>query len=126
MMGHDPSTGHIESAFATFVAAMQLGDTDRLRGLTDDRFTLTHITGYVQPGDEWLEEMAQGQFVYHQVRVRDQRVTANGARAQLIARTLTDARVYGTRNEWRLQLALDYARRGENWIAQRAVATLWS
>ena len=105
---------------------MQAGDTDALRRLIGDGFTLTHITGLNQPGDEWLTEMRQGQFVYHRIDVRDLRLSMDGDKVRLIARTLTDARVYGGRNEWRLQLALDYARRSDLWIAERAVATLWN
>lgn len=121
-----PASSLFETAFAAFAAAMQAGDTDRLRGLTCDGFTLAHITGYVQAGDEWLAQMRQGQFVYHRFRVDDLRATVDGDSAHLVARTLTDARVYGARNEWRLQLALDYARRSDRWIVGRAVATLWN
>lgn len=125
-MTSDPASSLVESAFAAFAAAMQAGGTDRLRGVTCDGFTLTHITGYVQAGDEWLAQMRQGQFVYHRIRVDDLRVTVDGGSAHLVARTLTDARVYGSRHEWRLQLALDYALRDDRWLAKRAVATLWN
>lgn len=121
-----PATRPVETAFAAFAAAMQAGDNDRLRGLVGAGFTLTHITGYIQPGNEWLAQMRQGQFVYYQVDVQDLCVTVDDARAHLVARTLTDARVYGSRHEWRLQLALDYALRGNRWLAKRAVATLWN
>lgn len=116
----------IRQAFADFTAAMQAGDTEALLRLTGAAFTLTHITGYVQPGEEWLAQMRQGQFVYHSIDVRDLRVMMNDESAHLIARTLTDARVYGGRNEWRLQLALDYIRLGDRWIAEHAIATLWN
>lgn len=69
---------------------------------------------------------ATGQFVYHRFRVDDLRTTVDGDSAHLVARTLTDACVYGARNEWRLQLALDHARRGDHWIVRRAVASLWN
>lgn len=116
----------VEAAFAAFTTAMQAGDTNALRGLISDGFTLTHITGYVQQGDEWLAEMQAGQFVYHRIDVRDLGVTVASDSARLSVRTVTDARVYGLRNEWRLQLALDYARRGNRWIAGCAVASLWN
>ena len=116
----------VREAFADFTGAMQAGDTDELRRLIGDVFTLTHITGYVQPGDEWLAEMRQGQFVYHHIDVRDLRLSMEGDKVRLSARTLTDARVYDGRNEWRLDLALVYARHGDHWVAERATATLWS
>lgn len=120
------SESGVEQAFSTFVDAMQAGDPDALRNLIGDGFTLTHITDYVQPGDEWLAEMRQGKFVYHRITVQDIRVAVTGDTARLVARTLTDARVYGGRNEWRLQLALDYAWRSDRWIAERAVASIWN
>lgn len=120
------ATRPVETAFAAFAAAMQAGDTDRLRELAGAGYTLTHITGYVQSGDEWLAQMRQGQFVYYRIDVQDLGVTVDGANAHLVARTLTDARVYGSRHEWRLKLALDYVLRGDRWLAERAVASLWN
>ncbi|MFE4424932.1 hypothetical protein [Streptomyces sp. NPDC056817] len=35
--------------------------------------------------------------------------TLSGDEARLVGRTLTDATVYGTRAEWRLRLAVDFA-----------------
>jgi hypothetical protein len=122
----DRTEQSVEQAFAAFVEAMQAGEPDTLRRLIGQGFTLTHITGYVQPGDEWLTEMQQGQFVYHRITVQNISAIVNGDTARLVARTLTDARVYGSRNVWRLQLALDCARRGDLWTAERAVATLWN
>lgn len=115
----------VKAAFAAFLQAIQAGDTDRLRQLVDGGFTLTHITGYVQPGQEWLTQMRQGQFVYHRITVSALGVNVAGDAATAEARTLTDARVYGSRNEWPLHLALDYALRDGRWIAGRAVASLW-
>lgn len=122
----DQTESGLEQAFSAFTDAMQMGDTDALRNLIGDAFTLAHITGYVQPGDEWLAEMRQGQFVYRRITVQDIRVTVTGDTARLVARTLTDARVYGGRHEWPLQLSLDYAWRRDRWIATRAVASIWN
>lgn len=114
-----------EADFLEFAAAMQAGDIARLRGHIDPSFTLTHITGYVQPGSEWLAEMGQGQFVYYRVRLHTLMATPGGDTARVVARTHTDARVYGQRNDWPLQLTMDYARRAGRWVALRAVASLW-
>lgn len=122
----DQTESGLEQAVSAFTDAMQVGDTDALRNLIGDAFTLTHITGYVQPGHEWLAEMRQGQFVYRRITVQDIRVTVTGDTARLVARTLTDARVYGGRIEWPLQLSLDYAWRRDRWIATRAVASIWN
>ncbi|MFJ8326540.1 nuclear transport factor 2 family protein [Streptomyces anulatus] len=122
------SVGHTEvvRAFRSFLRAMADGDTEALGALSDDGFTLTHITGYRQPKAEWLSEMRAGQFVYHGIAEEDVAVEMGGDdRARLVGLTVTDATVYGTRAPWRLRLTMDYARPGGTWTALRAVATTW-
>lgn len=122
----DTQENEVRNAFAAFCDAMQAGDADTIRALIGEDFSLTHTTGYRQPGEEWLADMDQGQFVYYRIDIRDLRVSATDDTAQLTARTMTDTRVYGGRNDWRLQLDLTYARRGDDWIAQDAVASVWN
>ncbi len=102
------------------------GDTTTLEGLLAEDFTLSHMTGYVQPKAEWLAQMCQGRFVYHFIEVK---ATAfdidDDGTARLTAPALTDAAVYGTRANWRLRLATEYDRHGDVWVAQRTVATTW-
>ena len=125
-MSESAAKSAIGEAFTTFAAAMQAGDIDALSKLVADGFSLTHITGYVQPGHEWVAQMRQGKFVYYRINIRDLNIQIDRGHAHLVAQTFTDARVYGNRNEWRLQLALEYARLEDRWIAKRAVATLWN
>jgi hypothetical protein len=101
------------------------GDTAALDAALDDGFTLTHMTGYVQPKAEWLAEMRAGQFVYHDAKERSTTVEVDGESARLVGRIITDATVYGTRASWRLQLTMEYARRNDTWAALRSVATTW-
>lgn len=115
----------LHSAFSNFTEAMRAGDTQRLRSLTTPTFTLRHMTGYVQPIDEWLSEMQAGQFVYYAIDIRDVRAELQDEHATLVVRTVTDARVYGGRNAWRLQLELSYVHEDGKWIAERADASVW-
>ncbi|MEU5655111.1 nuclear transport factor 2 family protein [Streptomyces sp. NPDC047737] len=108
-----------------YMEAMEEGDTDAIAGLLGSGFTLTHMTGYVQPKAEWLAQMSQGQFVYHSIEEKNVALDITGDRARLVARTVTDATVYGARANWRLQLATDYAREGDVWVPLRTVATTW-
>jgi ketosteroid isomerase-like protein len=112
-------------AYRAHLRAMTEGDTDALDDMLDDDFTLTHITGYRQPKAEWLSQMRAGQFVYHGVEERNVTVDVEGDKARLVGRIVTDATVYGTHADWRLQLTMDYAREGDNWIALRSVARTW-
>ncbi|WP_406432290.1 nuclear transport factor 2 family protein [Streptomyces sp. NBC_00631] len=94
------------------------GDTTTLEGLLAEDFTLTHVTGYVQPKAEWLAQMRQGRFVYHSIEEKDTAFDVDDdGTARLTARTLADATVYGTRADWRLGLATVYACHDDAWVA---------
>lgn len=90
--------------FRAQLDAMVAGDTDALGALLGNGFTLTHITGYVQPKEEWLAEMHAGRFDYHRVDEKAVAVEFDGDTAVLSARIVTDATVYGGRANWRLIL----------------------
>lgn len=129
------------AAFREFTAAMIAGDTTRLRDLVADGYTLTHMTGYRQPFEEWLTEMAAGEFRYYSVVESDVSVDIDvsvaisdgglpDGHATLDAHTITDARVYGSRNTWRLRLVTTYERHdnlrhGPTWLATRTIASTW-
>lgn len=115
----------VVEAYRALLRAMVEGDTDSLDELLDEDFTLTHMTGYVQPKREWLAQIRDGHFDYHGVEEKDVTVEVEGGTARLVGRTVTDATVYGTRAPWRLQLALDYALTDGAWIALRSVASSW-
>ncbi|MEH0580249.1 nuclear transport factor 2 family protein [Streptomyces sp. B21-108] len=115
----------ILDAHRAYVKAMDQGDTKALDDLLDGGFTLTHMTGYVQPKEEWLSQMREGRFIYHTIDEKSMTLDIEGDTARLVVRTVTDATVYGTRANWRLQLATDYAREGDTWATLRTVATTW-
>jgi hypothetical protein len=115
----------LSAAFRDQLQAMVDGDTEVLDDLPDDGFTLTHMTGYVQPKAEWLAQMRAGKFIYHTVEERAVTIEVDGVAARLVGQILTDATVYGSRATWRLQLTLDYRRSGHGWTALRSVATTW-
>ena len=115
----------VVEAFRAQLRAMTEGDTESLDALLDDGFTLTHITGYPQPKDEWLSQMRAGQFVYHGIEEKKVTVDVEGDTARLVGRIVTDATVYGTHADWPLQLTTDYARENGTWTALRSVATTW-
>lgn len=115
----------ILQAHHAYLDAMVEEDTPSLDDLLDAGFTLTHMTGYVQPKAEWLAEMKAGQFVYHSIDEVDTALDLDGSTARLTVRTMTDAKVYGSRADWRLLLTTDYGRRGDTWIPLRTVATTW-
>lgn len=87
---------------------------------------LVHITGYEQPGEEWLREMGQGQFIYHGAREQTEpTLTVSGNSAQLSSRIITDATVYGSRNNWHLAFTIDFVQQGGSWLLARNQARTW-
>ncbi|MFC7265410.1 nuclear transport factor 2 family protein [Streptomyces lutosisoli] len=124
-MADEQDVDEVVRAFHAHGRALIEGDTDALEDLLDEGFTLAHMSGYVQPKQEWLAQMRAGQFDYHSVDEKSVDVEVRGDAARLAGRTITDATVYGMRAPWHLQLAFDYARVDGQWLALRAVGTSW-
>lgn len=101
------------------------GDTEILAELLTEDFSLTHMTGYFQPKQEWLAQMRAGQFVYHDAQERSASLQVDGGTAHLVGRIVTDATVYGARARWPLQLTMDYVLTDGRWLASRSEATTW-
>ena len=117
----------IIDAYRAHLRATMDADTDALDALLDDGFTLTHLTGDEQPKAAWLEQVRVGEFRWHGVEEKTVMVDADAdaGTARLVGRIVTDATLYGTHADWRLQLTMDYARVGGDWIALRSAARAW-
>ena len=121
----DQDRSEILDNYRAQLRAMVDGDTDVLGGLLTEDFTLTHMTGYLQPKQEWLAQMRAGQFVYHDAQEKDVTLDVDGDTARLVGRIVTDAAVYGSRAKWPLQLTMDFIRTDGRWLASRSEATTW-
>jgi len=119
------SNTSIGSLFETMCEAMVAGDIEELDGLLAEEFTLTHMTGYVQSKAEWLEAIASGEMQYHRMETVEATSSPVGTAPGLIARTLTDATIWGSRATWRLTLRSWFEPRGEEWLVARTVASTW-
>ena len=111
-------------AWTTEKQAM-IADTEALGDLLTEDFSLTHMTGYFQPKEEWLAQMRTGQFRYHDAREKNVSLQIDGDTARLVWRMVTDATVYGARAAWPLQLTMDFIRADGRWLAARSEATTW-
>ncbi|WP_069628761.1 nuclear transport factor 2 family protein [Streptomyces niveus] len=111
-----PLPEDLRDVHRAYLDAMREGDTQALDDLLGEDYTLTHMTGYVQPKAEWLAQMRQDRFVYHSITEQDITWEIEGDRtARLTVRTVTDATVYGTRSDWRLLLSTDHTRHDGVW-----------
>lgn len=86
-------------------------------------FTLTHITGYVQSKSEWLDEIAKERMKYYTVQEVTHSINVNGNTANVTVKNMVDARIWGSRNTWRLQQKMELGKRDGNWIILRSIAS---
>ena len=108
--------------YKNFYAYKIAGDTAGLDKILALDFTLTRMTGYVQSKAEWYEQIKNGQMKYYGYEIDGVKISIQGDSATLIGRSKTDARIYGTRHTWNLELAMPMIKLEDRWIIQKAVA----
>lgn len=100
-------------------------NTPEMKKLLDDNFTLTHITGYVEPREEWLLEIENEAMRYYSFTEITVSVNIDGDKAVFIGQNILDARIWGTRSKWRLQQTMQLEKKKDNWIILKSVAALF-
>lgn len=86
-------------------------DTVAMSNILDEHYSLTHITGFVQPRKEWFSEVLRESMKYYSVKEVESIVKVNGYKANVIVQDLVDARIWGSRNTWRLQQKMQLEKR---------------
>lgn len=97
-------------------------NTAEINRILDKDFTLTHITGYVQPKEEWFAEIEKESMKYYSYKELNTSVKINGDKAEFIGQNMLDARIWGSRNNWRLQQTMQLEKRNGKWIILKSVA----
>ncbi|WP_194396226.1 nuclear transport factor 2 family protein [Microbacterium atlanticum] len=121
----DDVAADITRAYQALCAAMVDAHTDELSDLLASDFTLTHMTGYLQPKREWLNDIGSDRMTYHSIRNVTIDTKVDGTEATLIGRSHTHATIWGAEGTWPLELRVEYLRTTSAWVAQRIVATTW-
>ena len=98
-------------------------NTKEIAKIVDKNFTLTHITGYVQPKEEWFAEIEKESMKYYSAKEVKHEIKANGNKAEFMNQNLLDARIWGSRNTWRLQQTMQLEKSNGKWIIMKSVAT---
>jgi hypothetical protein len=98
-------------------------NTIELNKILDAHFTLTHITGYVQSKGEWFSEIDSERMKYYAYTEVKTSVKIEGDKAVFVGQNLLDARIWGSRNNWRLQQTMQFEKREGKWIILKSVAT---
>jgi hypothetical protein len=97
-------------------------NTDAINSIVDTNFTLTHITGYVQSKAEWFSEIESERMKYYSLKEVKTTLKIDGNKATFIGQNLLDARIWGSRNNWRLQQTMELEKRSGKWIILKSVA----
>ena len=111
-----PSQAIIETLNA-YHAAMVEARVDRLDRMLDAGFTLGHITGYVQPKNEWFGVLRSGEFDYHQIDVDNAALSVRikGNTAVVEGKGIFNATISGMHAPWRLKFSMALTRHGDVW-----------
>ncbi|WP_220494904.1 nuclear transport factor 2 family protein [Lacibacter sediminis] len=91
--------------------------------IVDKNFTLTHITGYVQSKKEWFSEIETERMKYYSYKEVKTSVEIDGNKGTFVGQNILDARIWGSRNNWRLQQTMQLEKRNGKWIILKSVAT---
>jgi hypothetical protein len=82
------------TAYRQMQRFMVAADTRSLKPLQADGFTLVHITGYVQPRDEWPSHIDNGRMRYFSSQEDEVRaIQVEGQRATLRGRNRVNASI---------------------------------
>lgn len=100
-------------------------DTTAMNRILDKEYTLTHMTGYVQPKAEWFNEVIKESMKYYSASEVSHAVIVNGNNATATMQNLVDARIWGNRNTWRLQQVMRLEKRDGQWIILNSVASVF-
>lgn len=118
---------HIDDVRAHWDAqlrAMDEGNSAALGELFADDATLTHMTGYVQPREEWFAGMRRRDFVYHRVVDEGVAIDVDGDAAHLVGRIVTGVTDDGSGRAWPLRVEQDLVRRDGEWLCASSRVTL--
>ena len=113
------------AVFQAECEAMLAADSVSLGALLAPAFTLTHMTGYVQPRDAWLGDVSARHMEYHSMEVLETLVETADGGPVLSAWTLTHATIWGMRGTWRLLLKNYFREVDGEWLITRTVASTW-
>lgn len=107
--------------------AMVQKDINQLNEILTDGMTLTHMTGYVQPKFEWIDQIQNGDMQYfasQEDTIKD--VQIDGDQASLIGQNRVQAKIWGGGvSTWPLQMQVFYRKQAGQWRITRQVASTY-
>lgn len=107
--------------------AMVKKDINRLNEILASSMTLTHMTGYVQPKLEWIDQIQNDEMQYLSSKEDDiKNIEINGSKASLVGQNQVQAKTWGEGvNTWPLQMKMYYEKKNGEWIITNQVASTY-
>ncbi|MGP4117694.1 nuclear transport factor 2 family protein [Levilactobacillus zymae] len=107
--------------------AMVQKNIGRLNEILADGMTLTHMTGYVQPKFEWIDQIQNDEMQYlasQEEAIQD--VHIDGNQASLVGQNRVQAKIWGGgEHTWPLQMRMTYHKQAGKWRITSQVASTY-
>lgn len=107
--------------------AMVAKDIKKLREIILDGAVLVHMTGYVQPVEEWYQQIESEDMLYYswqEESIKD--IYIEGNRASLIGQSRVKARIWGvSAYTWPLQIKVSFEKKEGKWYVSKQLASTY-
>lgn len=107
--------------------AMVDKDVVKLNNILAPSMKLQHMTGYVQPKQEWIDQIQNGDMKYfasNEEQVKN--IQVNGNHASLVGQNRVKASVWGSGvATWPLQMKMEFAKDNGKWIITNQKASTY-
>lgn len=107
--------------------AMVAKDLSKLNQILAPTMKLTHMTGYVQPKLEWIDQIQNDEMQYLSSKEENiKNIEIYDNQASLIGQNQVQAKIWGGGvNTWPLQMKMYFAKQNGNWIITNQVASTY-
>lgn len=107
--------------------AMVDKDIVKLNEILAPSMQLRHMTGYLQPKLEWIDQIQNGEMKYFssvEERIKD--VKINGDSASLVGQNQVKASVWGSSvATWPLQMKMEFTKSNGQWLVANQIASTY-
>ena len=98
-------------------------DISGLNQILANDFTLTHMTGYKQPRQEWLSEVKSGKMRYFKAVEEELIIQHKDNTAMISSKNKVTAQIHGIKGSWNLRLMMNCQKINNRWIISNIVAS---
>lgn len=107
--------------------AMVTKDINKLNKILAPSMTLTHMTSYVQPKLEWIDQIQNEEMQYFSSKedaIKD--IKIDGNQASLVGQNQVQAKIWGGGvNTWPLQMEMFFTKKDGQWIIAKQIASTY-